>query len=56
MHADADILGRARWSRFEPLIAVGTCELGRALPFQRGYIDDVIPNTDHHIAVLNIDL
>jgi hypothetical protein len=36
--------------------AAGICELRSTLPFYRSNVNDVITNTDHHIAVLNVDL
>ena len=35
---------------------MGICFLRSTLPFERGEVDDAIPNADHHITVLNIDL
>ena len=31
-------------------------QLSAVFPFDRGHINDVVINADHHIAILNIDL
>ena len=42
--------------QFKSVFAAGNRELRCTLPFYGGNVNDAIINTDHHIAVLNIDL
>lgn len=41
---------------FKLIIASGTRDLRCTLPFERSEVNDAIPDTHHHFALLNIDL